>query len=549
MSQAAERHEATAPLWSANSDASRREFPALTEEGLRFDVAVLGGGIAGLMCALQLKEAGMRVAVLEARRVVCDVTGHSFGMLSAIHGPRVGKISARFDEDAALKYIEMNQAGQQLLERYIRDCSIDCDLEEVPIAVYATNLESQEGLRRGSEAALKAGMDVSMKRTAVAMLPFAMEEALEVEGQARLNPVALGLALASLVDGDGSRVFENTRVCNVSTSSSPHDVTTVHGELHADSVVVTTHLPFLNRGGHFAVLKPVQSYCIVARLERDDMYPTGMLCSANPEDVIQVIHTVQTQMGERLLLVGGCLHPSGEAQDTRTKFAALEEETRRYFAVESVKYQWSSLDYMSPDDLPYIGYLHRASHTMFTITGLGQWGYTTAAAGALIIRDLIKGVENPWQDLVDARRWDLGQTIGKIASIQGDVAKHFVGDRLKNRDVPEVDTLPCGEGGICKCGSKSVAAYRDDKGALTLLSPKCQHMGCHVAWNAAEKTWDCPCHGSRYNARGKVIHGPSTKDLSPAGVEKAPNPVVGRVTEEGNVEMLYEGTRATHMST
>jgi Rieske Fe-S protein len=213
------------------------------------------------------------------------------------------------------------------------------------------------------------------------------------------------------------------------------------------------------------------------------------------------------------LLVGGESHKVGQDENTNVRYARLEAWARDHFNVRSVDYKWSAQDYMPADDVPYIGKLSPRSDRMFVATGFKKWGMTSGTAAAMILTDLIAGRQSPWADVFDSTRLDLGASAARLIKENINVAKRFVGDRLQARAAPPIESLKPGEGGIVKLGAEKVAAYREVGGAFRAVSPICTHLACVVAFNAAETTWDCPCHGSRFDLDGNIIEGPAVRNL------------------------------------
>jgi len=216
-----------------------------------------------------------------------------------------------------------------------------------------------------------------------------------------------------------------------------------------------------------------------------------------------------------VLIIGGAGHKTGESpnNNTESQYDLLNNWAREHFPINELIERWSAQDYKPPDNLPYIGYLYRGTTNMFTATGFKKWGLALGSVAGHIITDLIMGRQNEWADMVDARRWDILKSAANIVKTNVEVAEHFIGDRIKDLSIPAIEDLVPGCGAICKSMGKQVAGYKDEQGKLYAVSVVCTHLGCHIRWNQAERTWDCPCHGSRFTYEGEVIHGPAVKDL------------------------------------
>jgi glycine/D-amino acid oxidase-like deaminating enzyme/nitrite reductase/ring-hydroxylating ferredoxin subunit len=482
------------------------DYPAL-EGGVSVDVAVIGGGITGLTAATFLKRAGKTVAVIESKRIARGATGYTTAKVTAGHGVVYGHLTQAFGDEGARIYAEANQAGVDRIARFVEEDGIDCDFERKANYVYAESHEEVSSLEQEVEAATRAGLDVSFVQETP--LPYGVAGAIRLEDQAQFHPRKYLLALAAKVPGDGSHVFELTRALDVD-EGDPCEVKTDHGSVRARDVIVATHLPFLDRGFFFAKTYPHRSYAVAAPIEAGKA-PDGMFInSGTPTRSVRAISD-----GERLFLqVGGQGHKAGEEENTPARYEALERFLRENWPeAGSVEFRWSTQDYMSLDRVPYIGRLRRGSRHITTATGFNKWGMTSGTVAAAILADRIVGRENEWAELFDSKRVKPRASAPKFVKESASVGLRFVADRLARAERSSPDELGNGEGAIVRTRGRKRAVYRDEGGTLHLLSPVCQHLRCIVAWNPAERTWDCPCHGSRYTGEGRMIEGPTVKDL------------------------------------
>jgi glycine/D-amino acid oxidase-like deaminating enzyme/nitrite reductase/ring-hydroxylating ferredoxin subunit len=481
-------------LWMATAPATTYEPLAHDAE---VDVCVIGGGITGLTAAVLLKEAGLTVAVIEIDRIAAGVTAYTTGKVTALHGLVYAQVRSRFGADGARVYAEANTAALEL----IADRAVDCDFRRKAAVTYAQDEAGELG--NEVEAAREAGLDVELGD---AGLPWSVAGAIRLGGQAEFHARRYLLALAAAIPGDGSVIHERTRALGVD-DGTPCVVKTDRGEVTARDVIVATHYPMLDRGLFFARLTAERSYCIAARASGplpQDMY----LSTESPSHSIRVA----PHDGDELLIVGGESHKTGQGGDTTERYERLEAWARERFEVERVVYRWSTQDCMPADGVPYVGRLSPISRHVWTGSGYRKWGLTNGTAAAMILADLVRGNENPWAATFDANRFKLGAA-PTLLKENVNVGAHFFGDRLAPPDARSVDELEPGEGGIVKIHGNKAAAYRDEDGTVHALSPICTHLYCQVKWNAAERSWDCPCHGSRFDVDGKVIQGPAVKDL------------------------------------
>ncbi len=472
---------------------------------IEVDVAVLGAGIAGLTTGLLLKRAGLRVAVIEAGGVSRATTGHTTAKVSAQHGLIYDTLSSKFGEDGARAYAEANMAGLDLVAAFVEEHRIDCDFERRPAYAYTEQDSQVSQIEQEVEAAKKAGLPASY--TEETDLPWPVKAAVRFDDQAQFHPRRYCLALARALEGDGSRIFEQTRALDVE-EGSPCVVKTERQNVRAAYVVLATHLPFLDRGGFFAKAHPEREYALAVALEQP--VPRGMYISVEQPTRSIRQHPVE---GGELLILSGDSHKPGEHDDTSKHYAALEQFAAERFSVRSVDYRWSTQDYMPVDQVPYIGKLRRRSERLFVATGFKKWGMTNGTVAGQVISDQILGRENPWTELFDPNRVKPAASAGEFVKENVSVARHFFGDRITRRASVSVDELKPGDGQVIGDGRKQVAVSRDSHGKLQALSARCTHMGCIVNWNAAEQTWDCPCHGSRFASDGAVLEGPALTAL------------------------------------
>jgi len=497
--------------WIQQAANNSPTYPNIVGPHPKYDVAVIGGGITGLSAALKLKEEGKKVIVLEANRVGHGVTGYSTAKLSSLHNLTYKTLMKQFGQQKTRLYAELNEAGIKLVETWVNKYGIECHFERRPNYTYTLQSSYIDSIREEADAAKEAGLDASF--SIITDLPFQVKAAVRVENQAQFNSYLYCVGLARAIHSDGCFVSEMSRVVDVSFTS-PHVITKEDGEnITADHVVMATHIPITDRSGHFAVMEPKRSYCIAYTLHDSTKYPEGMYISAEDNPTFS-IRSASDGAGGRILIVGGMGHHVGEDCDTEKNYVDLDFFTRQYFSVKDIICSWSAQDYMPPDEVPYIGQIHRGVTTMYTATGFKKWGLAAGSASAIVFSDMIHERDNSWLSLFNATRWDLRHSAPDMIKVALEEAGHLIGDRVKHMiSTVDIESLVPGRGAICKMKGKTVAGYKDENGQLHVLSPVCTHVGCHVNWNQAEKSWDCPCHGSRFGIDGEVLHAPAVKPL------------------------------------
>jgi glycine/D-amino acid oxidase-like deaminating enzyme/nitrite reductase/ring-hydroxylating ferredoxin subunit len=492
--------------WLASTQ--RTDYAPLPGD-MRVDVAIIGGGIAGLTTALLLKEEGKRVAVLEADRIVEGITAYTTAKITALHNLIYDHLGRSFDEETARLYAEANQAAVELVANQVKQYNIDCDFLRTAAYTYTTDPGEVPKIEAEVEAARKAGLPAEFVRTS--WLPFAIAGAVKLENQAQFHPRKYLLGLAQLVDSDGSHVWEQTRALEVE-DGEPCRVVTSRGVLTADKVVIATHFPFQDSAAYFARMEPHRSYVLAVTL--NGPAPEGMYITTDSS------HTIRRQPmanGRELLLVGGEGHKTGKADDTPERYARIEAWARKYFPVQEVVYSWSTQDYETFDRVPFIGLADPTSKNVYVATGFKGWGMSSGTLAGLILCRALTGHESPWAKVFNPNRIELNG-VASMMKANLTVAKDFVLDHLAR--AKREDVAP-GEGCIVKTDDGEEAIYRAPDGTVHAVSTICTHMGCQVHWNPAELSWDCPCHGSRFDVDGRVLEGPAQKPLEQAEKKQA----------------------------
>ncbi|MBW3609999.1 MAG: FAD-dependent oxidoreductase [Actinobacteria bacterium] len=496
-------------LWVGTSAAS--SYPPLADR-VEVDVAVVGGGITGLTTALLLKQAGATVAVVEADRVASGTTGYTTAKVTSLHGLTYAELIDTQGEDKARQYAQANQAAVGQVAALVDQLGIDCQFEHQPAFTYTTEAARRADIAAEVEAATTLGLPASY--TEDTALPYPVEAAVRLEDQAQFHPRRYCLALAGAIPGDGSHVFEMTRARDVEETGGGPVVRAGGGEVVAADVVVATLLPFVDLGGFFSKAHPMMSYAMAVRVHGE--VPQGMYLGV--DSPTRSVRPVRLD-GETGLILGGQSHKVGQGGETGQYYADLEAWGRASFPIRSIDYRWSAHDYVPVDSIPYVGRSPRHQR-VHVATGFKKWGMSNGTAAGMILADLLVGRANPWAEVFDATRVDPKGSIKEFVKENLNVGKRFVKDHLARSDSPPAGQLAPGQGGLVNVDGNDVAAYRRPDGSLVAVSAVCTHMGCTVQWNPAETTWDCPCHGSRFDCEGAVLNGPAVADLAPVPVEE-----------------------------
>lgn len=490
----------TQSYWLNSTDETN--YPAITED-VSVDAAIIGGGLAGISAAWLLKQEGLRVAVAEADRICQGTTGHSTAKITSQHDLIYAHIVRQFGKELAKQYAEANETAIRTMADLVQEQKIDCDFSWQPAYVYTEQDKYVEKIRKEAETAGELGIEADFLEHLE--LPIPVKAALKFNNQAQFHPRKYVQSLANLIPGDGSEIFEKTAVVAVEEGGICTVLTRSGKKIRADKVIVASHFPIHDGlGMYFARMYPERSYILGVRTEGE--LPQGMYVSA--ESPGRSIRT-QPYGNETMLLVAGEHHKAARGEEY-SHYENLRDFAISNFAVTDIPFRWSTQDYSTMDKIPYIGAIRSGSSNIFVATGFRKWGISTSTAAAMIIRDIIVWGSSPWQDVFNPQRGIKLDSAGKLFSINADVAKELVSGKLMG---PGHEPIREGEAGIAEVEGHKAGVYRDEEGQLHAVDITCTHFGCELKWNSAEKTWDCPCHGSRFSYSGEVVEGPAVNAL------------------------------------
>lgn len=469
-------------IWTAETEIRKREPLA---EDLETQAVVIGAGLAGMLTAYYLEQAGIQAVVLEADRIGSGQTKNTTAKITSQHGLVYDRLIRTFGHSMAKHYAQANEAAIEEYERLVLELGIDCDFVRCPAYLYSQ--EETVLLKRETEAAKRLGIIASFDTRSE--LPFPVAGVTKFEGQARFQPLKF---LEKL--GERVTVHEQTKALKV----EGNQVITDRGRITAKHIVFAAHFPFANMPGYyFARMYQERSY--VVALEGAGALE-GMYLGIDPGGL-----SFRPQ-GE-LLLLGGGSHRTGlnkgggKYEMLRSKAADLYPDCR-----ESAS--WSAQDCVTLDGIPYIGCFSRREPEWYVATGFGKWGMTSSMAAAILLTDQICGRENPCGEVFSPQRLH-PMTSAKPFLTEGTYAAVNL---LKQTFAPpreKLDRLLPGQGGVVEYNGQKAGVYKAEDGQIFAVSVKCPHMGCQLVWNPDEKSWDCPCHGSRFDYRGRLIDGPA----------------------------------------
>ncbi|OEH84155.1 (2Fe-2S)-binding protein [Desulfuribacillus stibiiarsenatis] len=497
--------EAPEPYWCKDMDIPN--FSVLVEDH-ETDVVIVGGGITGITTAYLLAKEGVKVTLLEADRLLNGTTGHTTAKLTAQHDLIYDEYMNHFGRTKARLYYEANKDAIQFVKDIINEQKIDCDFSEQDAYLYATTDQYAENI----EKEWKAYQQLHIQGELVKEIPFAInvKNALIMKGQAQFHPLKyLSHFVRQLANDNNVRIFEGTTAEDILNLGNKLQVVSRDGKkVTANKVLCCSHFPFYEGTGlYFSRMYADRSYVLAVKAKKD--FPGGMYLSVD-----QPSRSLRSTPwnGENLVLVGGESHKTGQGKNTLEHYQALETFADEVLGIEKILYRWSAQDLITIDKLPYIGAITEDQPNILTATGYRKWGMTNSTVAALMLRDLVLDKNNPYHELYSPSRFYADPSLKHFFKENLDVAKHFIKGKLEFPNT-EINDLKNDEGAVIRMNGQRKGVYKDKEGQLHIVDTTCPHLGCEVNWNQGDRTWDCPCHGSRFAYTGEVIEGPSEKPL------------------------------------
>lgn len=481
-------------------------YPSL-ENDIDVDVAIVGGGMAGTLCGYQLHKEGLNIVILEASKILNGTTSHTTAKITSQHDLFYNKLINSMGDKLAKQYAEANETAILEIKNIVEANKIDCGYSTQDSYVYTQEDDFIGQIQDEVMAASAFGIKASFVNEIP--LPIKIKAALKFENQAQFHPGKFLMALVEKMEKLGVQIYENTRVEKLDKDVMDSYILTTNSnkKIKAKKVIIASHYPFFNKPGmYFSRIYAERSYIIAIKAK--EAFPGGMYISA--EEPTRSFRGLDTEDGELILVVGEN-HKTGQSQDTNKHYRRLLFTANKLFTVEDVPFWWSAQDCMTVDDIPYIGEFNPEYKNLYIATGFKKWGMTHSMVSSILINDLILKGESKWQEVYDPSRKTIIPSSKKFIMENANVASSLIEGKLsKGEDELNIKT---NEAQLLKIEGKRAGAYKDENGDLHIVNTTCTHMGCELNWNDAEKSWDCPCHGSRFNIDGIVIEGPAVSDL------------------------------------
>lgn len=490
----------TAPFWSDTTEA--RRFPRLDGD-LHVEIVVVGAGITGLTAAYLLARAGHSVAVFDRGRVAERDSGHTSAHLTMVSDRRLSSLVRSCGRDRARAVWDAGLSAIERIESIVRAEEIDCDFQYVPGYLHAVDGDAEpDGGPKVFEQEASLASDLGFGASFVDDMPFVGGPAALFERQGRVHAGRYLTGLARAVADHGGHIFEHSEVERAERTSLR-----VNGRnVSCDRVVLATHVPTAGDTSKLqSKLARYTSYVVAGRIGKGEVPDALFWDTAVPYHYCRI----QPATSHDVMIFGGEDHKTGQASHTAACLKRLEDTAAGLVPGIQITHRWSGQVIETLDGLPYIGEI---APGQFGATGFAGNGLTFGTLSAMIALDWIENRTNEWSSLFDPGRRVTPAGAWIYLKENADYPIYRMRNWLQD-GAPSLDAVPCGEGLIVDYRGAKTAASRDDDGALTLVSATCTHMGCVVAWNETEKTWDCPCHGSRFDTNGRVLAGPATEPL------------------------------------
>lgn len=474
-------------IWDESCEFDKREE---LKGDIKTDILIIGAGITGILIGYFLKQNGREVVLIDKSEIARGNTRNTTAKITSQHDLIYNKLIQEFGEEKAKQYARANELAIRKYREIIKERKIECDFEELPAYIYSLN--DTDLLKREVDAARHLGIDAEYVEKVD--LPLEVKGAVKFNNQGQFNPLKFLKDISKELT-----IYENTKAIKIEENL----VSTDKGNIVANHIVIATHYPIINAPGYY-FMKMHQERSYVIALENADNNIKGMYIDYEKQG-----YSFRNYKG--LLLLGGISQRTGE-NESGGSYDKLRNIAKDLYPNSREKCHWSAQDCMTIDGIPYIGKYADSTPNIYVATGFNKWGMTSSMVSAMIISDLILEKDNDFSEIFSPKRFDLSLSINNIANDLVKTAKNFIAQKIS---IPssEIQHIKNGHAGIVDYNGQKVGVYKDENGKEFIVSTKCSHLGCELHWNADELTWDCPCHGSRFDYTGKLIESPANKDI------------------------------------
>lgn len=477
------------------------------DKNIETDICIVGGGITGITCAYYLSKQGFKVVVLDKGKIAEHTTGHTTAKITSQHGLFYKYLIDSFSEEFAKEYLEANEQAISNIKSIIDEENIDCEFEIQDAYVYTKSKDEVQKIKDEVTAVNSLGLNAEFV-TNISLPIKNVLGAIKFPNQAQFHPRKYISGLYKSILKNNGQIFENSKVYDIEKTGDFYTTYTSNYKVSSKYVILASHYPIINAPG-FYFLKMYQETSHIIGVETNQPLFDGMYI--NSESPTLSFRTVDYN-GKRLLLVGGFEHKTGSKIDLSNAYSFLEKAAKEVCSDAKVLYRWNTEDCVSLDKLPYIGEFSNIMPNMYVATGFKKWGMTTSNIAANIITDKILGKENSYEDIFLSTRFHPIKNIEELGGLVKEVAYSLTINKLNIPD-KTLNSLKNDEGSLIEIDGKKVGIYKDIDGNVFAVKPVCSHLGCELAWNNLDKTWDCPCHGSRFTFKGESLYDPSIKNL------------------------------------
>lgn len=514
--------------WISSTQKNAVEYKKIDKD-YTADVCIVGAGITGLSTAYYLSKKGLKVIVVEKAQSIGEkASGNTTAKITLGHNLIYQYLIDNFGLEYAIKYFESNKMAISNIKKIIDDEGINCDFEYKSNYVYTTNQDNINKIH-GEIKAIKTIEDniqimqsslnneQNEKKDSICPqfvtecgLPFKIAGAIEIKNQAQFHPRKYMLGLAKAIEESNGIIFTNSLVSDINMLSDGYITLCNEYAIKSKYVVLASHYPFINFPGfYFSKMYQVTSYAICVETKKS--IPDGMYINTG-EPALSFRNVIAD--GKKLVIVAGGNHKTGYSPDSDSNYgySFIERKVKELYADGKILYKWNTRDCVTLDKVAYIGEFSSLMPDVYVATGFNKWGMTMSNVAANIIVDKIMGLNNKYAEIYDSSRFNPIKNRGELKNMGRQIFHSFVSSRIK---IPEEDlsAIQNENGGIIKIDGNNVGVYKDKDGKVYAVKPTCTHLGCLLTWNNIDKTWDCPCHGSRFDYTGKNIYDPAFNDL------------------------------------